>query len=179
MPNTHTIVNSTHMMAWDNDALNVAGVYEAGDLDNGRFVVLGAMNQSATNDIQGYEFAVTPATADSVHVYLVDSPEVGTDVLMQEMADPRYFYNKAGRTMSLKYVMPHVDYIEIDATAFTGGTLPTSAMPYAILAADGMLTATAADQAATTGAYFRFVGNHSISVGMEQVPTVVLRCERN
>lgn len=179
MPNNHGYVNATKMCSWNVDALVLAGVYEGGDLDNGVLVTLGAMNQSATNNIQGYEFAVTPATADSVGVCIVDTPAIGTTVEMQEMADPRYFYNQAGKTLGLRRIVPKYDYLELIPECFVDGTLPTAANSNVIIAAGGKFQATNADQSGTQGAYFSFVGYHTITFGMETVQTAVVRCERN
>lgn len=180
MPTLHGFVNSTHCACWDVDSFNCAGVYADAALDNGTFVTLGTINRDTTDfTIEGYEFNVTPATNAATRVWMVESPEVGSDILMQELADPRYFYNEAGRTLSLKYLVPGVDCIEVTAECFTDKTLPTNTNQYVTIGANGKLTATSASPAAGSNVYFTFLGYHTITFGMEDVQTAVIRIERN
>ncbi len=175
----HGYVNTAKCTCWDVDAYNLAGVYTEGDLDNGVLVTLVKMNQNAENKIGGFEYEVRPATANDTSVWIVDSPEVGSTLMQQMMADPREFYNEAGRTMSLKFMNPKVDCIEVTAEAFEGGTMPTTTNKYVVIGANGKLKATNAAQTSTTGAYFTFEGLHSTTIGMAEVETAMLRCARN
>lgn len=179
MANNHGVVNTTHCTCWDVDAYKCAGVATV-DLDNGTLVVLNSINKDATSGaIQGYEFNVTPATAASTNVWLVRTPEVGTTLDMQIYSDPRYFYNVAGRPMSLCYMNPHVDCIEVDANCFVAGSAPTDQPTYTFvtIGAGGKLAI--ANAAPAAGAYFTIVGKHTMAIGTEVVPSYVLRCERN
>lgn len=175
----HAYVNTAKCTCWDVDAYNLAGVYAAGDLDNGVLVTLVKMNQNAKNEIGGFEYEVKPATANDTNVWIVDSPEVGSTLMQQMMADPREFYNEAGRTLSLKFMNPKVDCIEVTAEAFVDNTLPTSTNKYVVIGANGKLQATGTAQTSTTGAYFTFEGLHHTTIGMAEVQTAILRCARN
>lgn len=180
MPNTHNIVNTTHVTAMNVDAYNLAAVAEV-DIDNGLFVTLSGMNTAATtNAIEGYEYNVALASANSTEVYVVDAPEVGWTLEQQQYSDPRYFYTPAGKPMSIKLLAPKADCIEEPATAFAAGALPAANTKgqYVPLAANGKLGA-ATSSAPQSGCYFRIEGFHSIAIGAEKVPTVVLRCMAN
>ena len=122
----HGYVSTTSCECWDIDALNRAGVYTTADLDNGVMVTCSSIAKTDANVITGYEFAVTPATASSTHCWIVNTPEVGSTLEMQTYADPRYFYNEKGKPMSIKYLKPHVDCIEVDKNTFASGALPTT-----------------------------------------------------
>lgn len=181
MANTHALFVSTKMSAWDVDAFNLTGVYSTADLDNGILVTLGDINKDSTSGvIQGYEYAVAPASANAAHVWVVESPEVGYDVEGQVYDDPRYFYNPAGKPMSLKWVNPLTDCIEIDAVNFSDSTLPTASDigKYVAVAAGGKYAAADSD-APDSGAYFRIEGLHTVTIGSDEVDTVVLRCMSN
>ena len=180
MPTIHGYVNTMRCACMDVDSYNCAGVYSAGDIDNGVFVTLGDINRNSTNfTVNGFEYNVTPATNAATRVWLVATPEVGSDILMQELSDPRYFYNEAGRAMSLKYLVPCVDCIEVTKECFTDNTLPTNNNKYVTIGANGKLTASAADPAAGTNVYFTFVGYHNVTFGNEDVQTAIIRIERN
>lgn len=181
----HGYINTTKMCAENVDAMNCAGVYASGDVDNGTIVVLSAMNTvpSGTNQgyIEGYEYTVTLATQNQAgDVWVVASPEVGTTIDQQILSDPRYFYNEAGRPMSLKYLVDGVDCIEVTKECFTGPTLPDGKTnKYATIAANGQLTAAASAPSGTVGVgYFTVEGLHSVTIGAVEVPTVVLRYHR-
>lgn len=176
--NNHGVVITTSCTCWDVDAYKICGIADV-DLDNGVMVDLGAMNvDSVSKKINGYEYAVTPATASSKNVWVIRTPEGGSNLEMQMMADPRYFYNEAGRPMSLCYLHPHVDHIEVDANCFAGGALPEASDEYVVITTGGKLAV--AESAPQTGAtYFAVVGFKSVAVGGEFIDTVVLRCEQN
>lgn len=180
MANNHGFVNTAHCVAWDSDANKLVGIYKTADLDNGTFVVLSTMNVDGSNNINGFEYNVTPATAISTSVWLVCTPEAGTDILeVQLYDDPRYFYNKAGKPMSLAYMNPHVDHIEVDKNCFTANFDPDTVASATVVGLDANGKLKALTAAPATGAYFTIVGKHSIAVGQELVPTWMLRCERN
>ena len=177
----HGYINTTKMCAENVDAMNCAGVYSAGDLDNGVVVTLTSMNtNSATLAIQGYEYTVTPATSATVgDVWIVASPEVGTTIDQQILSDPRYFYNAAGTTMSLKYLVDGVDCIEVTAECFTAGLPDNVTNKFVTIAANGKLTAAAAAPTGTVGVgYFTVEGLHTVTIGATEVPTAVLRYHR-
>ena len=179
MANNHGYCSLIRATAWDVDSNKLVGIATT-DMDNGTFVVLGNMNVDGQKNINGFEYNVTPATATSTSVWVARTPEAGTDMLeVQLYDDPRYFYNKAGKPMSLAYMNPHVDHIEVDKNCFTANFDPdtVSAATMAQLDTNGKLKAVSA--APASGAYFTIVGKHSIAVGQELVPTWVLRCERN
>lgn len=176
----HGYVNTMHTMSWNVDACNMAGVYATGDLDNGVLVTLSKMNQNAKNEANGFEYEVVPATADSTGVWVVDSPEIGSTLEQQLLADPRHFYNPKGKAMSIKRLMPGVDCIEVTKECFTDATLPdATTKKYVIIGANGKLTATQTAQTSTTGAYFTLEALHTVTIGMEEVPTAIIRCARN
>ena len=179
MANNHGYCSLIRATAWDVDSNKLVGIATT-DMDNGTFVVLGNMNVDSQKNINGFEYNVTPATATSTSVWVVRTPEAGTDMLeVQLYDDPRYFYNKAGKPMSLAYMNPHVDHIEVDKNCFTANFDPdtVSGATMAQLDANGKLKAVTS--APASGANFTIVGKHSIAVGQELVPTWVLRCERN
>lgn len=170
------IVNGTHAMYWDNDALNAAGVYASGDLDNGTLVSRGTLNVDASGNIEGYEFKVALPASNATGLWIVDSPAIGVGVA-NLYDDPRQFTNKAGVPMSIKRLMAGIDFIEVDATAFAGGELPTGSYVYASVNTSGKLVA--ATSAPESGTYFSVAGYGSFDVGGTVIPTVVLFCERN
>lgn len=173
----HGIVNTTSMMCWDVDALNMVGVYATADIDNGTLVTLTKIAKTDAGDITGYQYEVAPAAANSVNVWLVATPEVGKTLDMQIHDDIRYFYNKAGLPMDIKGIVAGFDCIEVDATAFAGGTLPTVGQ-FCGVAANGKFAA-GATSAPAAGAYFRVEGLHTITCGADEVKTAVLRCMKN
>lgn len=174
----HGYVNTTKCTCWDVDAFNLAGVYATGDLDNGVIVTLDGINKdTAKQGIKGFEYNVKTATEASVQAWIVASPEVGTTLEQQLLADPRLFYNEKGKAMSLKYLNPGTDCIEVTAECFVGGTMPTTTNNKVKVGANGKLVA--ANTAPTAGIYFNFEGFHTVTIGMEEVQTAVLRCVRN
>lgn len=179
MANNHGYCSLIRATAWDVDSNKLVGIATT-DMDNGTFVILTSMNVDTNKNINGFEYKVTAATAASTSVWVVRTPEAGTDMLeVQLYDDPRYFYNKAGKPMSLAYMNPHVDHIEVDKNCFTANFDPetVTGATMAQLDANGKLKAVTS--APASGAYFTIVGKHSIAVGQELVPTWVLRCERN
>lgn len=179
MANNHGYVSLMRGAATNVDSFNRVGIYSAGDLDNGVFVTLGDITKAADGTVTAFNYAVTPATADTTgSVWLVNTPEVGTNIEMQMMNDPRYFYNEAGRPMSLKYLNPKTDIIEADANCFVDGTLPTTAQKFATIGANGKLVA--ANSAPDAGKpYFSVVGFNEVAVGMGVMKTAILQCEAN
>ena len=175
----HTICNTTNMMCWDVDALNMVGINATTDIDNGTLVTLTKIAMTDAGDITGYQYEVTPATANSVNVWLVATPEIGKTLEMQVHDDIRYFYNKAGLPMDIKGIVAGFDCFEVDATAFANGTLPTNSQvgQFCGVATNGKFAAPAASVA--SGATFRVEGLHTITCGADEVKTAVLRCMKN
>ena len=177
MANTHSYVSTMRCACENVDAFNRVGIYSTGDLDNGVFVTLTGINKGSDKMVKGFEYTVAPASATSYGVWLVATPEVGTTLEQQMMSDPRYFYNVQGRPMSLKFLNPKTDIIEVNAGAFASGNLPTTE-GYATIGTGGKLVASAS--AADAGkTYFSVVGFNTVAVGMEQMKTVLLQCEAN
>lgn len=178
MSNTHGYVSTTSCECWNIDALNRAAVYAAGDLDNGVMVVCGKPNRdSSTQMLKGYEFPVTLPTANATHLWIVNTPEVGDTFDMQLMADPRHFYNEAGKPMSIKYLKPVVDCIEADANCFANSTLPTTSQGFVTVNTDGKFVA--ANSAPDNGTYFSVLAFKENAVGKDAMKVVILQCERN
>ena len=175
----HTICNTTNMMCWDVDALNMVGINATTDIDNGTLVTLTKIAKTDAGDITGYQYEVAPATANSVNVWLVATPEIGKTLEMQVHDDIRYFYNKAGLPMDIKGIVAGFDCFEVDATAFANGTLPTNNQigQLCAVANNGKFAAPAAS--VTSGATFRVEGLHTITCGADEVKTAVLRCMKN
>ena len=177
MANTHSYVSTMRCACENVDAFNRVGIYADGDLDNGVFVTLTGINKGTDKMVKGFEYTVAPASATSYGVWMVNTPEVGTTLEQQMLSDPRYFYNAKGRPMSLKFLNPKTDIIEVNAGAFVSGTLPTTE-GYATIGTGGKLVASAS--AADAGkTYFSVVGFNTVAVGMEQMKTVLLQCEAN
>ena len=177
MANTHSYVSTMRCACENVDAFNRVGIYSTGDLDNGVFVTLTGINKGTGNAVKGFEYTVAPASATSYGVWLVATPEVGTTLEQQMMSDPRYFYNAKGRPMSLKFLNPKTDIIEVDANCFASGSLPTTE-GYATIGTNGKLVAAGAAPGAGK-TYFSVVGFNTVAVGMEQMKTVLLQCEAN
>ena len=177
MANTHSYVSTMRCACENVDAFNRVGIYSTGDLDNGVFVTLTGINKGNDKVVKGFEYTVAPASATSYGVWLVNTPEVGTTLEQQMMSDPRYFYNVQGRPMSLKFLNPKTDIIEVDANCFASKALPTTE-GYVTIGEGGKLVA--AGSAPSAGkTYFSVVGFNTVAVGMEQMKTVLLQCEAN
>ena len=177
MANTHSYVSTMRCACENVDAFNRVGIYSTGDLDNGVFVTLTGINKGTVNAVKGFEYTVAPASDASSGVWLVATPEVGTTLEQQMMSDPRYFYNAKGRPMSLKFLNPKTDIIEVDAHCFASGSLPTTE-GFATIGEGGKLVAASVAPAAGK-TYFSVVGFNTVAVGMEQMKTVLLQCEAN
>lgn len=179
MSKTHAILNSISLSAMNIDALCVAGVATT-DLDNGQLVTLTNIARTDDGNVTGYQYNVAAAGAAADNVWLVESPEVGTDLEMQIHDDPRYFYNPAGTTLSLRGLMGGVDCFTVTKEVFASGALPVKANlgQYVAPVAGGKYGAPAAS-APESGAYFRVEGFDTITCGNEEVPGVILRCMAN
>ena len=177
MANTHGYVSTMRCACENVDAFNRVGIYSTGDLDNGVFVTLTGINKGVDNVVKGFEYTVAPASATSYGVWLVNTPEVGATLEQQMMSDPRYFYNAQGRPMSLKFLNPKTDIIEVDANCFASKALPTTE-GYVTIGDGGKLVAASVAPAAGK-TYFSVVGFNTVAVGMEQMKTVLLQCEAN
>ena len=173
MAKNHSFINTTRCTCWNVDAYNACGVAQS-DMDNGQFVSLGAIQLNAAVP-GGYEFAVAAPASNATNLWVIDTPEVGigADNIYD---DPRYFYNVAGRPMSLRYLNPIVDYIEVPASAFSTAPVDGTSK-FASVGTDGRLVA--ATGAPAQGTYFALVGTHTIDIGLEAVKTYILQCIRN
>ncbi len=161
MANTHTIFNGTHCAFWDVDSYNLVGIAES-DLDNATFVTLGAIGLA---DEGGYEFEVSAGENPDL---ICGTPAMGYGIEDQIYDDPRYFYNKAGKPISVKRLVKG-DCIEVSLPAFTTDPLAST---FAKVGATGKLTGQANNTAGD--AHFQILGTHSIDVGGELVKTWIL-----
>lgn len=176
MAKNHSFINTTRCTCWDVDAYNACGIAQT-DMDNGQLVSLGAIQLNA--DVPGgYEFAVAAPAANATNLWVIDTPEVGigADNIYD---DPRYFYNVAGRPMSLRYLNPIVDYIEVPASAFAAGKAPDTQATYKFVSVDNTGRYVIAQTAPAQGTYFALVGTYTIDIGLEAVKTYILQCIRN
>ena len=176
MANTHSFINTTRCVCWDVDAFNACGIGET-DFDNGQFVTRGAMALKGATG--GYEFAVAAPGANATNLWVIDTPEVGSTAEMQLFDDPRYFYNPAGQPMSIKYLRPEVDFIEVPASAFATGSTPVDQPTYTFVSVNTNGRLVIAQQAPAQGTYFTIAAQHTIDIGQEIIPTWILKCERN
>jgi hypothetical protein len=174
MANTHSFVIRT-LDDWQNDAINCAGIATV-DLDNGQFVTRGALGLKTDG---GYEFACTLPAANATDLWLVEKPAVGSTVEMQEMSDPRYFYNPKGSAFSIKGLTAGRTFIEVPASAFQDAKDPktVASATVASVGIDGRLVAVAS--APASGTYFTIEAEHTVDIGIEAVPTWILKCARN
>ena len=171
MANNHSFVIRT-LENWQDDAINCAGVATV-DLDNGQFVTRGALGLTANG---GYEFTCTLPAENATDLWLVEKPAVGTTIEMQEMSDPRYFYNPKGSTFSIKGMTANRSFIEVPASAFT--TAPTDGTSkFASVDTNGRLVAVT--EAPAAGTYFSIEAIHTVDIGYEAVKTYILKCVRN
>lgn len=162
MANNHGLIIGTHCAFWDVDSLNLVGIDASHDLDNGTFVALGDI-LNTTGVINEYVFAVSAGSGSD---YVVATPPVGDDVEMQLFDDPRYFYNKQGRPMSVKRLLVG-DCIEVSAACFS--TAPTTGTSTYASVSSGKLVA-----GTTNTDPFKILGEHSVDIGGEAVKTWVL-----
>lgn len=171
MANNHSFVIRT-LENWQDDAINCAGVASV-DLDNGQFVTRGALGLTANG---GYEFTCTLPAENATDLWLVEKPAVGNTVEMQEMSDPRYFYNQKGSTFSIKGMTANRSFIEAPLSMFS--TAPTDGTSkFASVDTNGRLVAVASAPAA--GTYFSIEATHTVDIGYEAVKTYILKCVRN
>ena len=175
MANTHSFINTTRCVCWDVDAFNACGIGET-DFDNGQFVARGELQ---IDNNGGYEFYAAPPAENATGLWVVDTPEVGTTLAMQMYNDPREFYNPAGQPMSIKYLRPEVDFIEVPASAFATGSTPVDQPTYTFVSVNTNGRLVIAQQAPAQGTYFTIAAKHTIDIGQEIVPTWILKCERN
>ena len=162
MANNHGLIIGTHCAFWDVDSLNLVGIDASHDIDNGTFVTLGnILNTSSV--IDEYVFAVSAGSGSD---YVVATPPVGDTPEMQLFDDPRYFYNRQGKPMSVKRLLVG-DCIEVDENCFS--TAPTTGTSTYASVSSGKLVA-----GTTNTDPFKILGEHSVDVGGETVTTWVL-----
>lgn len=173
--NNHSFVIRT-LDDWQNDAINCAGIATV-DLDNGQFVTRGALGLKTNG---GYEFTCALPTANAIDLWLVEKPAVGNTIEQQEMSDPRYFYNPKGSAFSIKGLTAGRTFIEVPASAFAATKDPKTVgdtAKFASVDATGRLVAVAT--APASGTYFTIEAEHTVDIGIEAVPTWILKCARN
>lgn len=174
--NNHSFVIRT-LDDWQNDAINCAGICKDNDLDNGQFVTRGALGLTTNG---GYEFACALPSANATDLWLVEKPAVGSTVEQQEMSDPRYFYNPKGSAFSIKGLTAGRTFLEVPASAFAASKDPKtigSTAKFASVDTNGRLVAAAS--APESGTYFSIEATHTVDIGIEAVPTWILKCVRN
>lgn len=176
MANTHSFVIRT-LDDWQNDAINCAGICKDNDLDNGQFVTRGDLGLTTDG---GYEFACSLPVDKATDLWLVEKPAVGTTVEQQEMSDPRYFYNPKGSAFSIKGLTAGRTFIEVPASAFQASKDPKTVVGATVASVgnDGRLVA-AVEVASDSGTYFTIEATHTVDIGIEAVPTWILKCARN
>lgn len=181
MSKTHAICHTASCTCWDVDAFNMVGIAE-NDLDNGVMVQPLGMNVGIPSESEhGFEMWCNTATTGDTALWVVCTPRPNGNIENQLFSDPRYFYNEAGKPMSIKYLLPKVDIIEVTAEAFddefviSAGALDKNV----VVGANGKFDADLLNEAPDEGTFFSVVGVGSIAIGQESVPSVYLRCERN
>lgn len=176
MANTHSFVIRT-LDDWQNDAINCAGICKDNDLDNGQFVTRGALGLKTDG---GYEFTCALPTTNATDLWLVEKPAVGNTIEQQEMSDPRYFYNPKGSAFSIKGLTAGRTFLEVPASAFAASKDPKTVADATVVSVDtnGRLVA-AAGEAPVSGTYFTIEAEHTVDIGIEAVPTWILKCARN
>lgn len=181
MPNTHAVVNLMHATAWDVDAFNIAGICET-DVDNGTLLSVGkiATFQDTTN-ISGFQYNVALPVANATGLWIAKTPIPGTSDMLETHVynDPRYFYNQAGKPISMAYLLPGVDVIEVTAAAFAAGSAPSDQPDYTFVSVNINGKFVIAQAAPAQGTYFTLLGTHYIDCGQEIVTSYVLKCARN
>ena len=174
--NNHSFVIRT-LDDWQNDAINCVGVCTTSDLDNGQFVTRGALGLKINS---GYEFMCALPGANATDLWLVEKPAVGNTIEQQEMSDPRYFYNPKNRAFSIKGLTAGRTFIEVPASAFAASKDPKTVgetAKFASVDTTGRLVAVAS--APESGTYFSIEATHTVDIGIEAVPTWILKCVRN
>lgn len=174
--NNHSFVIRT-LDDWQNDAINCTGICKDNDLDNGQFVTRGDLGLKTDG---GYEFACTLPVANATDLWLVEKPAVGTTVEQQEMSDPRYFYNPKGSAFSIKGLTAGRTFLEVPASAFAALKDPKTVAGATVVYVDtnGRLVAVN-DDVPVSGTYFTIEAEHTVDIGIEAVPTWILKCARN
>lgn len=162
MANNHGFIIGTHCAFWDVDSKNFVGIDASHDIDNGTFVNLGDI-LNTNGVIDEYVFAVSAGNNSD---FVVATPPVGDDFEMQLFEDPRYFYNKMGRPMSVKHLEVG-DCIEVDANCFS--TAPTTGTSTYASVSSGKLVA-----GTTNTDPFKILGEHNVDIGGTSAKTWVL-----
>ena len=173
MANTHSFVIRT-LDDWQNDAINCAGICKDNDLDNGQFVTRGALGLKTDG---GYEFTCALPTTNATDLWLVEKPAVGNTIEQQEMSDP---YNPKGSAFSIKGLTAGRTFLEVPASAFAASKDPKTVAGATVVSVDtnGRLVA-ATGAAPASGTYFTIEAEHTVDIGIEAVPTWILKCARN
>lgn len=179
MPNTHAIVNTMHCAATNVDAYNISGVCATNDVDNGTLLSVGDITNTS-GAITDFQYNVTLPEANATNLWIAKTPVPGTflGLDVHVYSDPRYFYNQQGQPISLAYLVPNVDVIEVTAAAFASGSAPTDQPSYkfATVNTSGQLVIA---NAAGTGTSFALLGTHYIDCGQDIVTSYVLKCIKN
>ena len=163
-------VNTMRCAATVIDAFTATGINTSTDIQNGYFVTLGDY-QLSSGAVTEFVYNVTLAAASTLDNWLVRTPEVGTDILTQMLADPRYFINAQGQPMQL------IKIIKGDIIEVTVETLDQAAAKgdyYTLVA--GKLTKGSTTTSATC---FLCLGTHTINFGGNDVTTYLFRCTAN
>ncbi len=170
MANTHGVLHTTHCACENVGALNFVGICE-NDIDNGTFLKLGAI-KNTDGQLDEYVFDVTAdANGAATQKYVAVTPRPGSsaNLEIQLYADPRYFYNEAGKPISMKRII-NGDCIELTKEAFGEGKSPVEQATYttASIGADGKLQMVAQD------GDFTLLTGHTIAIGQAEVPSWIL-----
>lgn len=184
MPNTHAVVNLMHCAAWDVDAYNISGVCKTA-VDNSTLLSVGNITTNAASNapsgaVTDFMYNVSVPQANATGLWIAKTPVPGTFTGLDAhvYSDPRYFYNEAGQPISLAYLVPGVDVIEVTAEAFQSGNAPSDqpSYTYATVNTSGKLVIA---NAAGNGTTFALLGTHYIDCGQDIVTSYVLKCIKN
>ena len=185
MPNNHAVVNLMHCAAWDVDAYNIAGICET-DVDNATLLSVGnittnAAQSAASGVVIDFAYNVSVPAQNATGLWIAKTPIPGTSSSLEAhvYSDPRYFYNEAGKPISLAYLVPGVDVIEVTAEAFASGSAPSNQPTYTFASVNTSGKLVIAQSAPANGTYFALLGSHVIDCGQDLVTSYVLKCMKN
>ena len=89
-------------------------------------------------------------------------------------------YNPKGSAFSIKGLTAGRTFLEVPASAFAASKDPKTVAGATVVSVDtnGRLVA-ATGAAPASGTYFTIEAEHTVDIGIEAVPTWILKCARN